>query len=43
MKTCFVVGIYVVENILGLQPFGFSVVIVNDEHRKIGFKIKCRG
>ena len=25
-----------------LQAFAFSVVTVNDEHRKPGFKIKCR-
>ena len=27
----------------GLQAFAFSVVTVNNEHRKLRFKIKCRG
>ena len=32
-----------IQEVQGLQAFTFSVVTVNDEHRKPGFKIKCRG
>ena len=31
------------QEVQGLQVFVFSVVTVNDEHRKTGFKIKYRG
>ena len=31
------------QEVQGLQAFAFSVVTVNDEHKKPGFKIKCRG
>ena len=31
------------QEVQGLQAFAFSVVTVNDEHRKPGFKVKCKG
>ena len=31
------------QEVQRLQAFAFSVVTVNDEHKKPGFKMKCRG
>ena len=31
------------QEVQGLQAFAFSVITVNDEHRKPEFKIKRRG
>ena len=31
------------QEVQGIQVFAFSVVTVNDEHTKPGFKIKSRG
>ena len=42
-RHCSAISFQKKQEVQGLQTFAFSVVTVNDENRKPGFKIKCRG